>query len=400
MSATGLRSITLPGWLGAKTVSPTTVFASLFLLTTSCRTLVISVIPIDAFERMGSAYGVSVLFLLVSIAGVITGLLIPSLILRFRTRRVFYIAAASAFSGAFFLGLQPLPFFLLGMAGWVISTVGFEVTMNLYIMHFILRREIGLFEPKRVLFMVTAYTTGPWLGVFLRNNVSHWAPLVATMVIAVASVVYFRFLGLREAGAREALKQPPRPLRHVKRFFSQPRLRLAWGLSLARAAWWSTFIIYTPIFAVDAGLGDVAGGALVSAGVATVYSVGLWGKLGRRYGFRSLLIYGYSLSGVASIVVTILAGSAWTGAALLLLTAFVTASIDAAGNVPFLRAVRPLEREEMTGVFSTYRDASQLLPPAIFAVLLRFAPVYAVFGVAGLWMFASAWYSRFLPRRM
>jgi MFS family permease len=186
----------------------------------------------------------------------------------------------------------------------------------------------------------------------------------------------------------------------VKRFFSQPRLRLAWGLSLARAAWWSTFIIYTPIYAVDAGLGELAGGALVSVGVATVYSVGLWGKLGRRYGFRSLLIYGYSLSGVASIVVAILAGSAWAGAALLLLTAFVTASIDAAGNVPFLRAVRPLEREEMTGVFSTYRDASQLLPPAIFAVLLRFAPVYAVFGVAGLWMFASAWYSRFLPRRM
>lgn len=400
MSAAGLRSITLPGWLGARTISPTTVFASLFLLTTSCRTVVVSVIPIDAFERLGSAYAVSVLFLLVSVVGVITGLLIPGLILRVRTQKVFYFAAASAFLGAFFLGLEPLPFFILGMVGWVVSTVGFEVTLNLYILHFILRREIGLFEPKRVLFMVTAYTIGPWLGVFLKINVSHWAPFVLTMAIAVASVMYFRFLGLRDAGAREALKKSPRPLRNVKRFFSQPRLRLAWGLCLARAAWWGTFIIYTPIYAVEAGLGNLAGGALVSAGVATVYSVGLWGKLGRRYGFRSLLIFGFGLSGIASILVTMLAGFAWAGAVLLLFTAFVTASVDAAGNVPFLRAVRPLEREEMTGVFSTYRDASQLLPPAIFSVLLRFAPVYAVFAVAGMWMFVSAWYSRFLPRRL
>jgi hypothetical protein len=54
----------------------------------------------------------------------------------------------------------------------------------------------------------------------------------------------------------------------------------------------------------------------------------------------------------------------------------------------------------MAGVFSTYRDVSQLLPPALFIVLLRFLPVHAVFGAAGLWMLSMAWLCRYLPRRL
>ena len=54
----------------------------------------------------------------------------------------------------------------------------------------------------------------------------------------------------------------------------------------------------------------------------------------------------------------------------------------------------------MTGVFSTYRDMSQLLPPAAFAVVLSFAPVQAVFAVAGLWMLALAWLCRYLNPRL
>jgi hypothetical protein len=54
----------------------------------------------------------------------------------------------------------------------------------------------------------------------------------------------------------------------------------------------------------------------------------------------------------------------------------------------------------MTGVFSTYRDMSQLLPPALFAILLRFLPVHAVFAVAGLWMLTVAWLCRYIPRRL
>jgi MFS family permease len=159
-------------------------------------------------------------------------------------------------------------------------------------------------------------------------------------------------------------------------------------------------MFYTPIYAVAVGLGEAGGGALVSAGMATVYSVGLWGRYRARTSTRALLMLGFALSGASSIVVTVFAGSPLAGAALLLLATLCTASLDGAGNTPFLRAVRPLEREEMTGVFSIYRDVSQLLPPALFAVILGVLPVHAVFAVAGVWMLVMAWFSRYLPRRL
>jgi MFS family permease len=50
------------------------------------------------------------------------------------------------------------------------------------------------------------------------------------------------------------------------------------------------FMVYAPIFAVQTGLGAEIGGAIVSAGLASMWSVPLWGWLGRRFGLRRLLI--------------------------------------------------------------------------------------------------------------
>src|SRR3546814_19609891 len=68
---------------------------------------------------------------------------------------------------------------------------------------------------------------------------------------------------------------------------------------------------------------------------------------------------------------------------------------DALGNIPFLRAVRHYERSEMTSVFRTYIEASQLLPAAAYAVVLTVAPLPAVFVVLGLILLISAWYARY-----
>lgn len=395
-----IRSLSLPRWLGGGAVQGSTAFAAMFFLTTSCRTIVITILPIHGLAYLGSAQAVSVLFVAVSTLGVCTSVLLPVLVRRIRTRGVFHAAAIAAVVAPLLLGLGGFPLFLAGMVFWMFSTLAFEVSLNLYTMHYIRRRDLAAFEPKRVLFMAIAYSVGPWLGIYLESRVAHWLPYVLTMLVAVTTVAYFRMLGLREAGARERLDAAPAPLRHVRRFAAQPRMRLAWGIAVARSAWWATFFIYVPIYAVTIGLGEMAGGALVSIGVATVYAVTLWGKLGRRYGFRTLLVGGFTISAVSSIGVSLLAGSPWLGAGMLVFSALCTSTIDGAGNMPFLRAVRPLEREEMAGVFSTYRDVSQLLPPALFVVLLRFLPVHAVFGAAGLWMLSLAWLCRYLPRRL
>jgi len=105
-----------PRWLGGAPIAPSTVLASLFFLAVSCRTILVSVIPITALEHLGSAQAVSVLFLVVSTGSVITGLALPRLILRLRTRRVFHLAAAISVLGALVMTIPSLVAFLLGMA--------------------------------------------------------------------------------------------------------------------------------------------------------------------------------------------------------------------------------------------------------------------------------------------
>jgi MFS family permease len=395
-----IRRLSLPRWLGGGAVQWSTAYAGMFFLTTICRTLVITILPLQGLAYLGSAQAVSVLFVVVSTLGVCTSVLLPVLVRRIRTRGVFHLGVVAAIVAALLLGLGGFPWFLAGMVCWMFATLAFEVSLNLYTMHHIRRRDLAAFEPKRVLFMAIAYSVGPWLGIYLESRVAHWLPYLLTMLAAVATIAYFRMLGLREAGARQRLDAAPAPLRHVRRFAAQPRMRLAWSIAVARSAWWATFFIYVPIYAVTAGLGEMMGGALVSIGVATVYTVTLWGALGRRYGFRTLLVGGFTISAITSVGVALLAGSPWLGAGMLVFSAFCTSTIDGAGNMPFLRAVRPFEREEMAGVFSTYRDVSQILPPALFVVLLRFLPVHAVFGAAGLWMLSMAWFCRYLPRRL
>ena len=54
----------------------------------------------------------------------------------------------------------------------------------------------------------------------------------------------------------------------------------------------------------------------------------------------------------------------------------------------------------MTAVFSMYRDTAQLVPPGLFALLLRVLPLPWVFFAGGIGMAALAAVARYIPRRM
>jgi hypothetical protein len=54
----------------------------------------------------------------------------------------------------------------------------------------------------------------------------------------------------------------------------------------------------------------------------------------------------------------------------------------------------------MTTVFRTYIDLSELLPSAVFAVLLSFFDLESVFATTGLAMFAIGLVARHLPRAL
>jgi hypothetical protein len=74
----------------------------------------------------------------------------------------------------------------------------------------------------------------------------------------------------------------------------------------------------------------------------------------------------------------------------LALSALGLIMLDVCGSLPFLMAVKPSERTEMAAVYSSFRDVSGILSPAVGGAILLVAPVSAVFVACGAGL-AAAW---------
>jgi ACDE family multidrug resistance protein len=391
-----------PGlWIGALARRKASVFASLFLVSAVAQTILLTVVPLEALHLLGSAQAVSLLYLGAGLAGLAGRLGVPWLTRLIRRRFVFTLGAFALVAGAALLATRTLAGLVGGIVLNTFAVGCLEITLNLYVLDNIPRRELGRFEPIRIFFAAAPWTFGPWLGVYLQQHQAFTSPYWIAGATALVLLAMFWALRLGENTVLQAMRRPPpNPVRYLRRFFAQPRLRLAWALAAGRAAWWSMFFIYAPIFAVTSGLGAEAGGAIVSIGTAWIWSVPLWGWLGRRYGLRGLLLVGYALAGVLTLAAAVALSVPWLGAAMLVLAALATETIDGAGNLLFLRAVHPYERSEMTTVFASYRDVSQLAPPGIFSVLLALFSLPSVFAASGFMMLMLAGLTRHIPRRL
>ena len=395
-----MRSLHGAVWLGAIGHPGITSLAALFAASTFYRALLITVLPLLAHRLLGDAQRVSLFYFLVSSASVGGSLTLPWLVRRFRRRFVLTFGCLAAPAGMALLAADSLPGLALGMPIYVFGSTCVEICLNLYVLEHVQRKELGRFEPLRIFFAAGAWMLGPWLGVELAA-LAAWAVYLASALACLAMLGYFWLLRLADHPAVPAMTlPPPNPLRYFPRYFRQPRLRLAWVLAFGRSCWWTTFYVYGPILAVTSGLDAEAGGAIVSLGMGSLFLARFWGMLARRWGLRRFLVGAYAATGTVTLTVAVAAGVPWLGAALLIAAALVAGSIDGAGNTPFLRAVHPHERPEMTTVFLTYRDAAQFVPPGLFSVLLKVADLPAVFLVSGGAMFVLAAVARYLPRRM
>lgn len=375
-------------------------FAMLFGLQAFSRTVLLTVVPVEALARIGSAEGVSVFYFCVSLASMACSLMIPLLIHAIRRRHTITLATvAIALAGVLFQQ-EGIVWFAVAMWLQVLGFVAWDITINLYVLDRIPRKAVGRFEPVRVLFAGAGFVVGPLLGVVLRTELGYHAPFV--LLVASVTLLYIVFIWFRLSDStviQTARRPPPNPLRFFPHYFRQPRLRLAYMLAVARSGWWSMYFVYAPIYCVQAELGEVLGGLLVSAGSGAMLLVPLWGALARRIGIRRLLVIFYAATGIVSFAAASVMGSPWMGFGLLLCAAIVASVIDGAGNMLFLRAVHPHERAEMTSVFVTFRDCAQTVPPGIFSLILRVFPLPAVFVAGGLAMLAMAHLARHIPRR-
>jgi ACDE family multidrug resistance protein len=361
---------------------------------------VLTVLPVETLRVMGDAATVSVVYVGVGIAGFLGRLGIPVLTRVLHRTGVLTLGLTVLCLSLLLLWTETRGGVVFGLMLNVFAIACIEVVLTLHVLDYIPRHDLGRFEANRIFFSALPWTVGPWLGVYLQLNIAHWAPYLISAAAAGLLVTAFRCFGFSsDPVARMPRRRTLSPALYLVRFFSQPRLRLAWALAVGRSSWWGMFQVYAPIYAIQAGLGAEIGGAMVSVGVGCMWFVPLWGWLGRRFGLRWLLVMGYAATGLVTIVAAMLMGAPVVGAATLVLAAFAAEIIDGAGNSLYLRAVHPFERSEMTAVFVSYRDFSQFAPPAVFSVVLTLFELPAVFVAGGIMMLGMAGLCRYIPRR-
>ena len=378
-----------------------TSFAVLFALSALARGTMITVMPLLAHRVLGDAQLVSEFYFAVSLVSLTSTLGIPWVTRHLGKRWVLTGGALLMLAAYLVISTETMPWVMIGMMMQLCGVLGVELTLNVYILDHVARRDFVRFEPMRVFLSAGPWTVGPWLGVWLSLHMAPWAPFAFSVAVMLVLLATFWSLPVAHRPDPALAKPVPvNPLRFIPRFVRQPRLRLAWMVAFGRASWWYMFFIYAPIYVVTSGLGDEMAGAIVSIGSGMVFVAPAWGWATRRWGLRRILMIGFAAGGAMTLGVAAFGGSPWVGVAFFMAACIGLSAIDGVGNMPFFRAVRPLERAEMTAVFGMYRDTAQLLPPGFFALMLKALPLASVFLVSGLGMLGLAWLARYIPRRM
>ncbi len=364
------------------------------------RGILLSVLPLQAFAILGDAQLTSTLFFAISVGGILGSLTMPMVIRKIGNYWSFLLSSAAMLASSILLSFEQFSYFSIGLFSHTFAIASMEVSLTLYVLAQVPRRDMTRFEPLRIVSLVLALTIGPFLGVFMQERLYHHLPYIVCAVFTVLAVIYFRWMGLHREDVLGGVARNMNPLLIIRRFIAQPRLRLAYGLILARSSWWTMFIIYMPIYCEQTGLGELTGAAIVSTGTAWTFSVPFWGWVARRYGVRALMQTGFVVTSTLLMIVYSVNDLPRLAASLMVVCALGTTMLDGAGNVLFYRAVRGRERAEMTAVFATYRDTGQILTPGIFAVLLKIFALPIVFPTAAIWMMVASIYCRYIPKQM
>ncbi|MEX2298328.1 MAG: hypothetical protein WD715_13005, partial [Dongiaceae bacterium] len=220
-------------------------------------------------------------------------------------------------------------------------------------------------------------------------------------VCGLAFILYFLSVGFDYDVTRLRDAAPPgNPLRYLPRFFRQKRLVLAWLINIGYEVWWVVLFVFGPVYIRARGGGEAEASLLTSAASAVLFLTLGMGWLARRIGLRRFMVGWFLFGAVATLAAGLVPGPYWFVGLMLFLGAFMGVALDATGWVPFLRAVRPRERPEMTLVFTLYRDVAMLSTTIFFSLLLSVAPLESVFVTIGIVLLVCAWLARWVPRGM
>ena len=241
---------------------------------------------------------------------------------------------------------------------------------------------------------------GPIVGVWLLN---WWtpAPFILAGGFAVAQIVLFWWLRLGNGKQiSRARKDTPMPLAYLGRFAAQPRLVAGWMFAVIRSCGWWVYVVYLPIYCVENGLPDVVGAAALSASNMFLFVAPAMLLLVRKLGVRASVSSAFVLGGALFVLAYGVSGLPWVVVGILFSASATLIMLDVCGGLPFLMAVKPSERTEMSAVYSSYRDVSGILTPAFAALVLTVMPLAGIFAVCGSAMLGMGWLARGLHPRL
>jgi hypothetical protein len=353
------------------------------------RGTVISVYPILMYRAYGDAHLVSLLFFLMGGVSMVWGLLVPWLI-RFVPRRWLYTFGAAGYIGSAALAaLGGSDMIAVAVTVNMLATVTVFVCFNAYILDYIGSVDLGRCETLKMFYSAAAWTVGPAGGVLLMQ---WWAPAPFMIAGLAACALLVLFWLMRFGNGKlitKARAPTPNPLAYLGRFFRQPRLVAGWLFAVLRSCGWWVYVVYVPVFAIERGLGESVGGAVLSLSNAMLFLTPLMGKWVQAHSVRQAVRMGFLGSGLAFVCATFLAETPWFTISLLFVGTGFLVLLDICGGLPFLMAVKPSERTEMSAVYSSFRDVSAFLAPGAAWLVLLAAPLSAIFAAAGVGLFAA-----------
>jgi ACDE family multidrug resistance protein len=365
------------------------------------RSMLMGLIPLLALEALGSKEMVTRAYLAASILTLLITLNFAGLERLLQRRWVLSLGVGFSLTAILILAFGD---------GWVMSiAIGlqsaaaslFSVCLSLYIMDYIGKRELIFTESKRLLYTGIAWMIGPVLGLWLWEEIGHWAPFLVSACAISGMLAYFWYLRL---GHSEVIQKAKRPsvniFRIIPRYFAQAYLRIAYLITLSRAIFWMTVFIYGPIYVVESGLSNWVAGVFLSVVSSLLIVSPLIRRMASRYGTRLVIVCALWSTGIAMVILYLLGEPQPLGLVFWVLAALGGAIVDVLGNIPFMRMVKPRERTEMTMIFSTWREGSQLLTPLLVSMVLLVAPFETYYLLLAVILMIAGSVATYLPRRL
>jgi MFS family permease len=157
---------------------------------------------------------------------------------------------------------------------------------------------------------------------------------------------------------------------------------------LRSCGWW-VYFVYVGIFAVQNGLAEQVGGWATSAANAGLFLSPLVLRWTQRHPLRRSLRWAFLLGAGCFLLSAALSSWPWLTILCLLIGALCLVTLDVCAGLPFMMAVKPSERTEMSAVYSSFRDFSGILSPALAWLVLQFTNVAGVFAMGGVCLLAG-----------